>query len=106
MDRELLVRARAGDREAFEQIVVAESEPLFRTALAILGAEAAAPAAAGEAFVGAWRGLAFLRDLDGFDSWMGRILINECRTAMRRRVRSGQISRADPEDASGSTAAA
>jgi len=40
MDRELISRARAGDREAFELIVVTKGEPLFRTALAILGNEA------------------------------------------------------------------
>ena len=40
MDRELLLRARAGDMEAFETIVLAKAEPLYRTATAILGNEA------------------------------------------------------------------
>src|SRR3954451_20082698 len=88
MDRELLVRAHAGDREAFEQIVLTKSEPLFRTAMAILGNESDARDATQEAFVGAWRGIAFLRDFDRFDAWMGRILINECRMTLRRRARS------------------
>src|SRR3954452_10732413 len=95
MDRELLVRAHAGDREAFEQIVVAKSEPLFRTAMAILGNESDARDATQEAFVGAWRGIAFLRDFDRFDAWMGRILINECRMTLRRRARSREIAAAD-----------
>src|SRR5690349_5847389 len=93
MDRELLVRARAGDREAFEQIVLAKGEPLFRTALAILGNEADARDATQEAFINAWRGVAFLKDLDRFDAWMGRILINECRQSLRKRghVREVQL---------------
>ena len=91
MDRELLVRARAGDREAFEQIVLAKSEQLFRTSLAIVGNEPDARDATQEAFVAAWRGLPRLRDLDRFDAWLGRILINECRMALRHRRRSHEV---------------
>ncbi len=91
MDRELLVRACGGDREAFETIVLAKSEPLFRTALAILGNEADARDATQEAFVAAWRALPRLRDLERFDAWLGRILINECRMALRHRRRVREI---------------
>ena len=91
MDRELLVRARTGDREAFESIVLAKGEPLFRTALAIVGNEADARDATQEAFVAAWRGFAKLRDLDRFDAWLGRILINECRMTLRQRRRVHEI---------------
>jgi RNA polymerase sigma-70 factor (ECF subfamily) len=91
MDRELLVRARAGDREAFEQIVLAKGEPLFRTALAIVGNEADARDATQETFVSAWRGLAFLKDFDRFDAWMGRILINSCRQVLRSRRRLHEV---------------
>jgi RNA polymerase sigma-70 factor (ECF subfamily) len=92
MDRELLVRARAGDREAFEQIVLAKGESLFRTSLAILGNEADARDATQEAFVSAWRALPFLKDFDRFDAWMGRITINECRQALRRHIRSREVA--------------
>jgi RNA polymerase sigma-70 factor (ECF subfamily) len=98
MDREVLVRAHAGDREAFEQIVLAKGEPLFRTALAILGNEADARDATQEAFVSAWRALPFLRDFDRFDAWMGRILINECRMTLRRRRRAREVSITDSAD--------
>ena len=77
MDRELLGRARAGDMEAFEQIVLAKAEPLFRTAFAILGSEADARDAVQETMVSAWRKLPQLRELDRFDAWIGRTLINE-----------------------------
>ena len=97
MDRELLVRARAGDREAFEQIVLAKGEPLFRTAMAILGNEADARDATQEAFVSAWRGIGFLRDFDRFDAWMGRILINECRMTLRRRKRANEVALPDSD---------
>jgi RNA polymerase sigma-70 factor (ECF subfamily) len=100
MDRELLERARAGDREAFELIVVARGEPLFRTALAILGNEADARDATQEAFVSCWRSLKSLRDVDRFDAWLGRILINECRMTLRqrRRIRELLVQQTADED--------
>lgn len=92
MDRELLDRARAGDREAFELIVVAKGEPLFRTALAILGNEADARDATQEAFISSWRSFGGMRDLERFDAWLGRILINECRMTLRRRRRVREVT--------------
>jgi RNA polymerase sigma-70 factor (ECF subfamily) len=91
MDRELLVRARAGEREAFELIVVSKGEPLFRTALAILGNEADARDATQETFIACWRRFGDLRELDRFDAWIGRILINECRMTLRSRRRVREV---------------
>jgi RNA polymerase sigma-70 factor (ECF subfamily) len=95
MDHELLVRARAGDREAFEQVVLSKGEPLFRTALAILGNEADARDATQEAFISSWRALAFLKDFDRLDAWMGRILINACRMTLRARRRVREVALTD-----------
>jgi RNA polymerase sigma-70 factor (ECF subfamily) len=100
MDRELLLRARAGDREAFELIVLAKGEPCFRTALAILGNEADARDATQDTFIAAWRGFAGLRDLDRFDAWLGRILINSCRMALRHRGRVHEVPMTDSADSS------
>jgi RNA polymerase sigma-70 factor, ECF subfamily len=92
MDRELLLRARAGDREAFDLIVAAKSDGVYRTASAILGNDADAWDAAQDAFVAAWRGIRGLKDLDRFEAWLGRIVINQCRSALRRRGRVREIS--------------
>jgi RNA polymerase sigma-70 factor (ECF subfamily) len=91
VDRQLVSRARAGDREAFGQIVLATGEQHLRTALAILGNEADARDAVQEAYVSAWRGLGGLRDVERFDAWLGRIMVNECRMALRRRGRVREI---------------
>lgn len=106
MDRELLTRARAGDREAFELVVLDRGEPLFRTALAILGSEADARDATQEAFIRGWGALGTLRDLDRFDAWLGRILINECRMSLRRRRRVRHLSLDDRADRPAMTGAA
>jgi RNA polymerase sigma-70 factor (ECF subfamily) len=95
MDRELLSRARAGDREAFELIVLAKGELAFRTAMAILGNEADARDATQETFIAAWRGLAGLREPERFDAWLGRILINSCRMALRHRGRVHEVELTD-----------
>jgi RNA polymerase sigma-70 factor, ECF subfamily len=98
VDRELLLRARSGDREAFELVVLAKGEPLFRTALAILGREADARDATQETFINAWRSFSSLRDTDRFDAWLGRILINQCRMALRHRGRVREIPMPDSAD--------
>ena len=103
MDRDLVVRARAGDREAFELIVVAKGEPLFRTALAILGNEADARDATQEAFIASWAQMSRLREVDRFDAWIGRILINECRMALRKRHRVREVAVEETADSSDSS---
>jgi RNA polymerase sigma-70 factor, ECF subfamily len=92
MDRELLLRARAGDMEAFESIVLAKSELLYRTAVAILANEADARDSVQETLVKAWRNLPQLRDVERFDAWLGRALINECRDSLRRRKRIREVA--------------
>ena len=98
MDRELLSRARAGDREAFELIVLAKAEPLLRTATAILGNEADARDATQETFISAWRSIGSLREPERFDAWLGRILINSCRMALRVRGRVREVAITDSTD--------
>ena len=87
MDRQLVLRARAGDREAYELIVVERGEHLYRTALAILGHEADARDATQDALIAGWQRLTDLRDPDRFEAWLGRILVNQCRMALRARGR-------------------
>jgi RNA polymerase sigma-70 factor, ECF subfamily len=91
VDRELVLRARAGDGEAYELIVLERGQHLYRTALAILGRDADARDATQEALIAGWRRLGDLREPDRFDAWLGRILVNECRMALRRRGRVREI---------------
>jgi RNA polymerase sigma factor (sigma-70 family) len=57
-----------------------------------------------EAFVAAWRSLPRLRDADRFDAWFGRITVNSCRMALRRRrgVREIQLDPASADYPAGS----
>jgi RNA polymerase sigma-70 factor (ECF subfamily) len=85
---DLAKRARDGDRIAFERLVDRWIEPAFRPALAILGREADARDSTQDALLDAWRNIRQLRDPERFDAWLGRIHLNACRTAGRRRGRA------------------
>lgn len=91
----IVERARAGDRDAFAAIVESHLDRSFRTALSILGSEADARDAIQDVFIKAWRELPRLREPDRFEAWLGRIVVNACRSALRsrgrRRVREIQI---------------
>ena len=58
---------------------------LYRTAVMYMGNEHAALDALDEAVYKALRACKKLRQPEFFDTWMTRILINECRTQLRRR---------------------
>jgi RNA polymerase sigma-70 factor (ECF subfamily) len=92
MERSLVERARAGDRDAFETLVRSRIDAVYRTAYTVLGNAADAQDATQEAFISAWRGLRGLRDADRFDAWFGRIVTNACRQSIRRRSRVREIS--------------
>lgn len=75
------------DREEFSRRVFASREKLYRIAIAILSREADAEDAAQETLVKAWRALPGLRDENYFETWLIRILINECRRMLRARAK-------------------
>jgi len=97
VEPQLIEAAGRGDREAFDAIVQLRLDTVYRTAFTILGHEADAQDATQETFVAAWRNLPSLRDVDRFDAWLGRITINACRMALRRRAGVREISIDLPE---------
>ena len=89
----LVERARRGDQLAFGTLVDRNSHRILRLSLSILGSEADARDVVQEAFIRAWRELPRLRDLDRFDAWLARIVVNGCRDRWRshRRVAVHEI---------------
>ena len=113
IDRSLIDRARHGDLDAFESIVRARMDAVYRLSFAILGDEADARDAAQETFVAAWRQLPSLRESERFEAWLQRVAVNAARQTLRargrRRVReipsSFVAAREDPvADATGASA--
>jgi RNA polymerase sigma-70 factor, ECF subfamily len=72
--------ARLVDRAALDRA--------YRYATLMLGSRADAEDATHDAALTAWRRFGDLRDLDRFDAWFGRILVNSCRDRLRARRRT------------------
>jgi RNA polymerase sigma factor (sigma-70 family) len=85
--RDLVIRAREGDRDAFSELVARSIGRLTAAARMILRNEYAAQDAVQDAFIEAWRSLPGLRDPDRFDAWMRRLLVRACFRGAHRRKR-------------------
>jgi RNA polymerase sigma-70 factor, ECF subfamily len=78
----------AGDPTAtFARLLDRSLDRQYRLATAILGDPIEAEDAVHDAALVAWRGFGKLRDVDRFDAWFGRILVNGCRDRLRARRR-------------------
>ncbi len=86
---ELVRRAQAGDREAFEMLVERHAPETYRLAAAIVG-ESDARDVAQEAFLVAWQQLPHLRNPNAFGAWQRRICVNRCRNWLRSLNRRGR----------------
>ena len=75
------------DRQEFAARTQALRQRLYRTAYLYLGREADALEAVDEAVYQALRSLGQLRQAAYFETWLTRILINECHRELRRRKR-------------------
>ena len=84
--------AIAGDDGAFEALVVDHLPRTYRMALAILGSESDARDAVQEAWVSAWQHLGSLRDPARFNAWLDQIVVNTCRSGLRKRGRVREIA--------------
>ena len=78
MDRDLVERARHGDREAYADLVRVRGDRLFAIAHRILRDADRTEDAVQEALVIAWRDLPSLRDPDRFDAWLRRLVVRTC----------------------------
>jgi RNA polymerase sigma-70 factor (ECF subfamily) len=79
--------ARAGDAEAFRELVESHSPKLFRLAYRITGDEAAAEDAVQEAFLRAYRSLSRFDERAQFGTWLHRIAVNAALEIVRKRQR-------------------
>jgi RNA polymerase sigma-70 factor (ECF subfamily) len=84
-DEDLILRAKAGDRRSFENLIMRYEKPLYGYLVRLLRDESAAE----DAFQDTW--LRVLKALDRFDPqlrvapWVYRIATNLCRDQVRRR---------------------
>jgi RNA polymerase sigma-70 factor (ECF subfamily) len=70
-----VLRARDGDRQAFDRLAEAVVDRLLQAARLILRDPSLAEDAAQDALIRCWRDLPSLRDPEAFDAWLNRLLI-------------------------------
>jgi RNA polymerase sigma-70 factor (ECF subfamily) len=98
-DRALIARARAGDEDAFEQLVTEHSARVYG-ALRRFGLDAQeADEVAQQVFVRAWRGLPGFQERSRFSTWLYRIAFNEAQRQLARRPASTTPKQPEDEDA-------
>jgi RNA polymerase sigma factor (sigma-70 family) len=88
----LVERARRGDLDAFETLVLAYQSLAFRTAFVIAGDAADAEEAAQDAFVKAHRALGRFHTGEPFRPWLLTIVANEARNRRRARGRRAALA--------------
>ncbi len=100
-----MVRAQRGDARAFEELVRANWEVMFRVAVLVTGDAAEAEDVAQEALVKSWRALARFRAGEPVRPWLLTIVANEARNRRRSAGRRSQlVLRAAREAVSGDAA--
>ena len=88
MERDLVIRAQQGDEDAFSTLALSLGDRWLNLAQRILRDTDLAEDATQQAIVAIWRQLPRLREPDRFEGWAYRILVNACRTEMRREQRA------------------
>ena len=86
-DLELVERFLAGDRGAFEQIVLRHQDRVVRLCFRFLDSHQRAEEAAQEVFVKVFRNLDRFRGDSQFSTWLYRVTINHCRNVHAHRSR-------------------
>ena len=78
MQRDLVIRAMAGEHDAFSELVRVGLAQLYVTARLILRDSELAEDAVQEALIAAWRDLSGLRDPARFEAWLRSLLVRAC----------------------------
>lgn len=80
----IVQQAIAGNKEAFEQLLILEEEKLFYTALSYVGQKEDALDAIQEAACKAYLSVGQLKQPEFFSTWLFRILIHECYRLLKK----------------------
>lgn len=103
MDEALVIRARAGDRDAFEAVARAIGRRVYVVAYRILRDADQADDAAQTTLIAVWHDLPGLRDPQRFEAWVDRLVVRNCVRIGRRPRRLGVTHVTLPDDLAGTT---
>ena len=97
-DGVLVIRARAGDRAAFEELVRRHADGLYRAVRRFGLARDAAEEVTQEAFLRAWRSIGAFDGRARFFTWLYRIGINEAKRRLKHERRRWLARSLDEDD--------
>jgi RNA polymerase sigma-70 factor (ECF subfamily) len=86
-DRALVQKAQAGDRDAFNSLLLRHQDVIFNAVLRLVGEHHRALDLAQEVFLRAFRALASFKGDSAFSTWLYRIALNLCSTERAKRRR-------------------
>ncbi|CAH8773168.1 sigma-70 family RNA polymerase sigma factor [Paenibacillus dendritiformis] len=89
--KEYILKAQAGDSEAFIHLMQEMELPLYRMALLMVKQEADCADAIQETMLKAYKSIHSLREPEFFKTWLYRILINECNKILKKRSQAVTI---------------
>ncbi len=105
-DDDVVARLRAGDEDAFRELLDRYDAPLRRVARTYVATDTAADEVVQDTWLGVLRGIDRFEQRSSLKTWIFRILMNIARTRGTRDKRSVPFSSLGPEDDDGPTIAA
>ena len=91
-EQEYIQRARRGDPEAFEKLVLKYQDKIYTLAVRMVREREEAMDLAQEAFIRAWQNLDSFQGESSFGTWLHRLTTNVCLDHLRKQNRRQEIA--------------
>ncbi|MDH4322376.1 MAG: sigma-70 family RNA polymerase sigma factor [Desulfobulbaceae bacterium] len=95
---ELVLACQAGEKQAFNRLVLLHQTRIYNLALNYVKTPEEAKDLAQDIFVTAYRALPSLREAEKFSAWLNQLAMNHCRNRYRKLQRRGYFTSTSTDD--------